>query len=532
MENTVRNFYNKISLRYKYAFFSGIIFGLCAHLYQFTNKLPNYDEYGQTPAGLATTTELGRWGLDVLGFITGRLSGWFSLPMVNGLVTLVGVVLSACLIIYCFDIKDCFICGMIGAVCAVYPTVMSTLFFMFTAPYYSVSLFVSCLAAIIWIRSLKADISLFKKVIWGIVAMVLAVFGIGIYQAYAPVYMTMLLISCIIDCLEDKDELKTILIRGVVYMAEIALAFIIYLMVTEAVSQLTQIPISDYRGFDTIGDVTIGGLFFGVIRSYDVYRALLMGKDVLQINPGIIVKTTYVILFVFTIILVVLNYKNKEKSLYSRVLVIIGTIMMPVSIFFIFVMVTDGSVYTLMIFSGVFLFIYPLTLFDRIFGEITEEKSKKLANVFSWVTASAISLSVLLFIWFANGNYQGLQYTHYHDMSYFQTITTQIKSLDGYREDLPVALIGNFDDDTAKAGSLMQYYFNAGGKSETNVNYKSRVLIWKCYLGFTPELIEDKLELEKILNKDAVKAMPTYPEAGSIAIVDDVVIVKAGESVH
>ena len=53
----------QIEIRYYIAFISTIICGLLAHLYQFTNKLFNFDELGQTPAGFGAGIELGRWGI-------------------------------------------------------------------------------------------------------------------------------------------------------------------------------------------------------------------------------------------------------------------------------------------------------------------------------------------------------------------------------------------------------------------------------------------------------------------------------------
>ena len=114
-------------------------------------------------------------------------------------------------------------------------------------------------------------------------------------------------------------------------------------------------------------------------------------------------------------------------------------------------------------------------------------------------------------------------------MAYFETLATQVKSLDGYTPDLKVALVGDgFDDPTFKAGSLMGEYFNISGKSETNVNYFNNIYLWKSYLGFTPEIIEFR-DSGYLSEMDEVKAMPCYPEDGSIAIVGDTVVIKASE---
>ena len=51
----------------KTAFFSTVIVGLMTHLYQFTNKLYNYDELANGPAGYGTGAESGRWFLKLAG---------------------------------------------------------------------------------------------------------------------------------------------------------------------------------------------------------------------------------------------------------------------------------------------------------------------------------------------------------------------------------------------------------------------------------------------------------------------------------
>ena len=61
------NWYRKLSSTVKTAFYSAVILGLFAHLYQFTNKLYNYDELANTPGGIGLSTEQGRWLLNWMG---------------------------------------------------------------------------------------------------------------------------------------------------------------------------------------------------------------------------------------------------------------------------------------------------------------------------------------------------------------------------------------------------------------------------------------------------------------------------------
>ena len=49
--------YRNLSGAVKTAFYAAFAVGLAAHLYQFTNKLYNYDELANTPGGIGLSTE-------------------------------------------------------------------------------------------------------------------------------------------------------------------------------------------------------------------------------------------------------------------------------------------------------------------------------------------------------------------------------------------------------------------------------------------------------------------------------------------
>ncbi len=121
------------------------------------------------------------------------------------------------------------------------------------------------------------------------------------------------------------------------------------------------------------------------------------------------------------------------------------------------------------------------------------------------------------------------EYTKYHDMSYFQTMVTQIKSVEGYSDDLPLALVGNeITDETNNMGSLVGGTFGLGGKSESNISAYSRNQIITKYLGFAPRFCGYE-EIVALMDNEEVQQMPSYPDDGSIKIVDGVIVVKLME---
>ena len=48
----------------KRPFLSGLVFGLAAHMYMLTNKLPNHDDI-ESMFGKGATVTSGRWGLEL-----------------------------------------------------------------------------------------------------------------------------------------------------------------------------------------------------------------------------------------------------------------------------------------------------------------------------------------------------------------------------------------------------------------------------------------------------------------------------------
>ena len=89
-----------------------------------------------------TTIRLGRWMLYVLveaeKWFYGN--GHFSLPLVNGMISLLCIGLSAGLLAVHFNIRSRALSGLLGAAMAVFPVVTALFSFMFTIHYYMVAL--------------------------------------------------------------------------------------------------------------------------------------------------------------------------------------------------------------------------------------------------------------------------------------------------------------------------------------------------------------------------------------------------------
>ena len=533
------NLFKKVENRIKITFFCAIGAGLLAHVYQFTNKLFNYDELGHTPGGFGSGIELGRWGLELFGRLTSLFFGNYSLPMVNGMIALLFFAISACLILSILDIKDGVFAGITGALCTVFPAVTSTYFFMYTAPYYALALLLSCLAAWFVIKYPAK----WQSYVFGVLLLALST---GIYQSYFSIAVCLVLADLILRCMDgqqettnpeivkvplttkESDPWKAILKTGLQRFLFLIAGLLLYFLINKAVLFFSGIAMLDYQGLSDMGKVGVFELLSSVLRGYSDFLRMIRA-DVLQTNPTILVKGGIFVLGIGVLAALVKTLADKRKATPIKVLLLIFVLLFPIAVFLVYVMAAGGAfVYTLMSYSLVFMFLVPLAVIEHVWmrSEEHEKKERQFQTVFSWSGSIAGIVAVLVYIWFANGNYQALQYTDYHDLAYYTVMMTQVKSLDGYQDNLPVAIIGEeITDETNRAGSLMGTSFAIGGKGDTNVSSYSNLNILTQYLGFMPSFLWED-DLEEISEKEAVKAMPCYPTDGAIAIVDGVIVIK------
>ena len=123
----LKEWYHKKETAVKTAFFAAVIFGLMTHLYQFTNKLYNYDELANTPGGNGASVEQGRWFLKWMGdVLLKHFGGVYSLPLLNGVLSLLLLAVSAALIVEMFQVDNWVLAAFIGGfvfnyVCKIIP---------------------------------------------------------------------------------------------------------------------------------------------------------------------------------------------------------------------------------------------------------------------------------------------------------------------------------------------------------------------------------------------------------------------------
>ena len=535
MNNTKSNFsyqylkklQNSVSKKYKITFVSAILCGLMAHIYQFTNKLFNYDELHAIPAALGEGFGYGRWMQEFIYRFIKHFWGNYSLPVINGLVTLTIFSISACFIIYILDINNEVFAFIIGGVCTTFPTVTCSYFYMYMSYYFALSMLLSVLSVVVAIK--------YKKNTGIIMASCLLACSIGIYQSYFSVAVSLTVLYLVVFSFTNNAEriydIKKYIKLAVRFLIYLVSGLLLYIAVNKVILFITKEKMVEYQGISDMGKLNIIYIIKQFANSYFYYFRMFYA-DMYQTNPTSIIKVGILLLNVFAFILMMVVIIKKREHCYN-IFSLLCLLLTPISIFILFAMTNENTYhYTLMMYSLVFVIILPMTIIEKSGVTILDSNinSTKLVRVIDYLSCIVGTLIIMNYIWFANGNYQALQYTNYHDLKYYSVMVTQIKSMDGYRDDIPIAIIGDeITDMSNTAGSLMGNTFNIGGKSESNINAWSYYEIIRRYLGFSQEFLWDDETKELLQNDIRVKSMPCYPQDGSIQFIDNTIVVKISE---
>ena len=534
MEKTVfsgiKEKYDNIDKRIKMCFLSAFICGLFAHIYALTNHLYNYDELWHTPTGFGTGLEVGRWALSITVWIQKVLfDDCFTIPFINGMLTIILYAVAACFVVSALDIKDEFYAIVVGGLMTTFPALTCRMFFMFTTHYYAIG--IAMVAAGAWIIA-KKKLNILKVT----VAIALTVYGMAIYQANFATAVCILVGNLLVWFITENVELKTAIKKCINYVLYLGACMALFLAGSKIALSITGKQMETYENLDKMGQLSMEQLIEGIIRCYKTFFKLPI-IDVYSMNPNRIVKIAFLICFLVFLYTFVKVWMMK-KEVYMKVLVSLVFAVLPIAVNLIIIMaISSGTMYSIMVYEIVFVFIISIACLEAIRtcnSDITAIPNKmvidKVETLLNSVTAVMLVITVITYIWFANGNYLAMEYTNQHDNAYYQTLMTQIKSVDGYHADMPITMIGKpVVDSTYTRQDMIGGTFNISGKSSTNINAYSSWNIMTRVLGYDPVNRNSDEEEEYFRGLDEVNDMPCYPSSGSIKIIDDTIVIKFQE---
>ena len=312
-------------------FLSTFLWGIVAHGYMLFNKF----SWGDDVTNLyffGTTYELGRWALEILR----KIFIFFfetnaSQPFVNGMCSFACIGAATWLLADLLHLKKrSSLIALSGAMVTI-PTLISMFSFMFTSFPYMIGMMLGVLGVWYICKGKAHPIRFF-------VGTLLISFSVGVYQAWFPMALSVMLLSFLIDVLNNRFEYwKTYWFRAVYYLAVCATALVAYWAINEYFLSAKEIVMNDHAGMDNYGIVSVSEYLQRVLYAYRMFFRPDRG-----FYPSFISKV-YKLLLLWAVILTIYHLvKRFRQSISKGIQMIFPLLFMPLAVCFIYVL-SDGA---------------------------------------------------------------------------------------------------------------------------------------------------------------------------------------------
>lgn len=507
--------WNRLGIQKKTALISTFIFGILAHGMMIFNKFSNHDDLIYIFQGGVTFTS-GRWMLYIAEKIRKIFfqDNLYSIPSFNGFFVFLCIAISSCILIDLFNIRSRFFSILISGIMVCTPVITSTLGHMFTAQFFSLSI----------LLAVTGSYLILKKDRWFLIisGIILLTCSVGIYQAYIPTFLCILLFGLIKFISEAKtpDKVKCLKKIIIVFFSCISV-LILYITTTYISLRLTKLQLSNYKGINSAYTISLAVYIQRAVFAYKEFF-LLTKNAVYNIFPGTAYTIYIVMVFLFMIMLILQTISSFKQNKLSGLLMLLFSLLSPLCINFIFIMTDVSSAYAMTS--------YAYTIFIVFFIYLTEkfiETNKSiLSQIYKPISHFILGLLLVIFIRYDNACYTRMEFTHQQTLRYYSSLITRMQSTPGYRLDMRVAYIGENRwvpwDPTVSQESEFDFIttYPFWGLRGNIGNYQKSFM--KLWFDFSPREAEPSL-FEKL---PEVKAMPSYPDDGSIKVINDTLVVK------
>ena len=491
------------------AFLGAIIWGLIAQGMGLFNKYSSNDDIFQL-FHIGSTITSGRWMLFLLEQAENLLfGGHCSLPLLNGSFAIFCIGVSAGLLTCMLRIQKPLLSALLGAFMASYPTMTALFGFMFTVHAYMLAMLM-----------MTASACLICRPLWRAkgVGILLGTCAVGIYQAFLPILLSVILLYDILDLTDNKKNLSSILRSLLAQGICIFAVMILYTALSRFFLWKYALSLDSYMGISQAASTSPLIYLKRVSRAYQEF--FLPSRQVSwDMYPQRAHHFYLLMLCAEGLMSVQLIRHTWQGSHGHGVLLALLLLLFPLGCNFIFVM--SEQVHSLMVYGQVIHVVLFVCLFDRI------ECSISLARkAFSLCLILLLSGMCVIYARFDNQCYLKADFQQQEAISWYTELIARVKSAKGYRDDLPVAWVNRYNLKDRTMYNMEELNFLRLATYDYDMSEYINNYAWERFLavwcGFRP----DTADPEIVSPWPEVQFMPSYPADGSIQVINDVVIVK------
>lgn len=484
-------------------FLSALGFGLAAHMFAFSNKLMNADEV-ESLFGKGATVTSGRWGLEAIKFIFPDAS----MPWLYGMVSLILLALSACLIIRLFKIENPLMRFLLAGMVTAFPSQTGVFCFMFTSSAYALAILLSVLCVWLFVRG-----KLFERA----VAVLCLVLSLGIYQAYVAVTASLFVLFIIVQCMDDERSIWHIILFAFRALGMMLIALTAYYGISQLALSLNATGFNDY----VMDNVNEAGIISRIRMAYDFlyYTLSYMEFGLVSGKFSLYLHLLCMGVCVAALFAKALSMLKGRKAL-AALLMLFCSALLPLAVYCIFLVMDKGSIHTLVFHSFIAFYVLAAILCEKVLAG--GARIKCLGRDMLYL---ALAVALVSNIYLANKTYLKLYLQYENAWSFCSILLTRVQNTEGFDENCSLAIIGDQDN---KLTTFPQIDLGwQSGPSHDLINIYSRENFFRHYLGSTIELV-DREEFDDIRELPEFEQMSEYPYYGSVRKIGDYIVVKLG----
>lgn len=491
---------------------SSFIFGLAAHAYGLMNNIFSHDSlnalYADSTENLAKIS-VGRFLVPVLRTIRGPVA----LPWVIGIIAIFLIGLSVYLVVKIFDVKSNVATIIISGFMVTNVTVTAlTATYVHELDLDMFALFLSCLAAYYWKKS--------EKITGLIPACILSVISMAIYQSYAEVTVTIIIMVLILQLL-DNGDVKKVFFKGVGGAACIGLAAAIYFALNKLFIILFKTEALERVDLTSEYEDSIITRFINLFKI--IFTAFISPSTVLS---TVVIAGINLLILAGVVFFVIYIWKKNKVSVSGKLLTALLAAMLPIAINFVCLLNHEG-VHDVMIYSFCLIHVFAVVILFKYTSFIEKIKLKKLVSVVSLLMVAVLVWNNILV---SNTAYLKKDMVHDVTITTFNRVIEDLEARDDYVVgETEVAFSGypaihtmypGFDKISRMTG--MQFTIASGALLYTSY-FNAYDNLFKYFLNY-PIVINNT----DYHNDSRVEAMPSFPEDGYIQNIDGLLVVKLG----
>lgn len=497
----------------KTAFITALLGGIIAHLYIYTNTIPNFDGISRVYDEQQMTVS-GRW---FLHYVSG-IYGYMQNPMLIGVLAMFFLAAAAVLTVNLFSVKNNTIAGAWGLLSVLTPAIAYTNTYTFTAAAYCFSILLAVMA--VWLAANKG----YRGFLIGCIALALSM---GIYQVYVTVAITLSLYLVLGKALEEGSTVGETFLSGVRQAAFLITGTLLYYGILKIFLWKKNLKLLSYLGMNQVEQgYPVGQLGQIMADTYREVAAYFFYNTHTSYNGAALRSIAAVLVLTCAILLLgcYLVQNFRKENILKITIGVIMIILLPLGVNFGKVMSPFTATSPIMKYSYVYICLLPVILQGYV------KQTERIKDYF--VKAGVTGACLFAFVFWQQDNtlYTMLNQVHRATLSFVTNVVGRIESCPGYRMGMPVVIVGGYPADRYDTDLAVYDWVEQGAILSSSVIPLNKHIYYYMQDWLNVPIEEPAQEVfEEAVASEVFRNMPLYPDDGSVLIYDGKVIVKMQE---